>query len=107
MNLEIIKQILIVSIAASIVSTATIQKIKEQLKSKKWLFFTGLISSVTIGITFALSFTKLSVINAIWVGLITWIGADAIYKSFEDKIFKRFSDKEKITEIKRDDQDEL
>ena len=35
MDLELIKQILIVSIAASIVSTATIQKIKEQLKSKK------------------------------------------------------------------------
>ncbi len=107
MELELIKQILIVSIAASIISTATIQKIKEQLKSKKWLFFTGLISSVTIGITFALSFTKLSVINAIWVGLITWIGADAIYKSFEDKIFKKFSDIEQVTEIKRDDQDEL
>lgn len=107
MELELIKQILIVSIAASIISTATIQKIKEQLKSKERLFFTGLISSVTIGITFALSFTKLSVINAIWVGLITWIGADAIYKSFEDKIFKRFSDIEQITEIKRDDQDEL
>lgn len=103
MNLEIIKQILIVSIAASIVSTATIQKIKEQLKSKKWLFFTSLISSITIGITFALSFTELSIINSIWVGLITWIGADAIYKSFEDKIFKRFSDIENVTEIKRDD----
>ena len=103
MDLELIKQILIVSIAASIVSTATIQKIKEQLKSKKWLFFTSLISSITIGITFALSFTELSIINSIWVGLITWIGADAIYKSFEDKIFKRFSDIENVTEIKRDD----
>lgn len=107
MELELIKQILIVSIAASIISTATIQKIKEQLKSKKWLFFTGLISSVTIGITFALSFTELSMINSVWVGLITWIGADAIYKSFEDKIFKKFSDIEQVTEIKRDDQDEL
>lgn len=107
MELELIKQILIVSIAASIISTATIQKIKEQLKSKKWLFFTGLISSVTIGITFALSFAELSITNSIWVGLITWIGADAIYKSFEDKIFKRFNDIEQVTEIKRDDQDEL
>lgn len=106
MNLEIIKQILIVSIAASIVSTATIQKIKEQLRSKKWLFFTSLISSITIGITFALSFTELSIINSIWVGLITWIGADAIYKSFEDKIFKKFSDIEQIIEIKRDDLDD-
>lgn len=107
MELELIKQILIVSIAASIVSTAAIQKIKEQLKSKKWLFFTSLISSITIGITFALSFTELSLINSVWVGLITWIGADAIYKSFEDKIFKKFSDIEQVTEIKRDDQDEL
>lgn len=107
MDLELIKQILIVSIAASIVSTATIQKIKEQLKSKKWLFFSGLISSVIIGITFALSFTELSLIDSIWVGLITWIGADVIYKSFEDKIFKKFSDIEQVTEIKRDDQNEL
>lgn len=107
MDLELIKQILIVSIAASIVSTATIQKIKEQLKSKKWLFFSGLISSVIIGITFALSFTELSLIDSIWVGLITCIGADVIYKSFEDKIFKKFSDIEQVTEIKRDDQNEL
>lgn len=103
MELELIKQILIVSIAASIISTATIQKIKEQLTSKKWLFFTGLISSVTIGITFALSFTELSMINSIWVGLITWIGADVIYKSFEDKIFKKFSDIEQVVEIERND----
>lgn len=103
MNLEIIKQILIVSIAASIVSTATIQKIKEQLKNKKWLFFVSLISSIVIGITFALSFTELSIINSIWVGLITWIGADAIYKSFEDKIFKKFSDIEQVVEIERND----
>lgn len=103
MELEIIKKILIVSISASIVSTATIQKIKEQLKSKKWLFFASLISSVVIGITFALSFTELSLINSMWVGLITWLGADAIYKSFEDKIFKRFSDIENVIEIERDD----
>lgn len=106
MELEIIKQILIVSITASIVSTATIQKIKEELKSKKWLFFVSLISSIVIGITFALSFTELSLINSVWVGLITWIGADVIYKSFEDKIFKKFSDIEQIIEIKRDDLDD-
>lgn len=107
MELEIIKQILIVGIAASVISTATIQKIKQQLKSKKWLFLVSFVISIGIGITFTLSFTELSIINSIWVGLITWIGADAIYKSFEDKIFKRFSDIEQVTEIKRDDQDEL
>lgn len=108
MDLEIIKQILIVSIAASIVSTATIQKIKEQLKNKKWLFLASLISSVVIGISFALSFTELSLINSIWVGLVSWIGADAIYKSFEDKIFKRFSDIDNSIEVDlTGDEDEL
>lgn len=106
MNLEIIKQILIVSIAASIVSTPTIQKIKEQLKSKKWLSLTAFLVSMLIGIAFAQSFTELSKNNSIWVGFITWLGADAIYKSFEDKIFKKYSDIENIIEIKRDDLDE-
>lgn len=103
MELELIKQIIIVSIAASIVSTPTIQKIKEQLKSKKWLSLIAFLVSMVIGVAFALSFTELSLNNSIWVGLFTWIGADALYKSFEDKIFKKYSDIENVIEIERDD----
>ena len=39
MNYDLLKTILVVGIGASIFSTAVIQKIKEQLKSKTWLFF--------------------------------------------------------------------
>lgn len=106
MDLELVKQILIVSIGASIISTATIQKIKEALKSKKWLFLVSSIVSIGIGICFALSFTEMSIINSIWVGLITWIGADSIYKAFEGKIFKQFSSIENVIEIKRTDDGE-
>ena len=84
MNLELLKQVLIVGISASIFSTAIIQKIKEQLKSKKWLFFISLVISIGIGIFFTLSFTELNIINSIWVGITTWVGADLIYKSFEE-----------------------
>lgn len=105
MNLELLKQVLIVGISASIFSTATIQKIKEQLKSKKWLFFISLVISIGIGIFFTLSFTELKVINAIWVGITTWVGSDTIYRAFEDKIFKKFSDINNITEIKREDEE--
>ena len=69
MNLELLKQILIVSIAASIVSTATIQKIKEQLKSKKWLFFISLVISIGIGIFFTLTFTELNILNTNVLGV--------------------------------------
>lgn len=92
MNIELIKNILIVAVGASVISTATIQKIKEQLKNKKVLFIISLIVSIAIGTLFSLSFTELSLINSIWVGLVTWIGADVLYKTFEDKIFTKFSD---------------
>ena len=105
MNLELLKQVLIVGISASIFSTAIIQKIKEQLKSKKWLFFISLVISIGIGIFFTLTFAELDIIGAFWVGISTWVGSDSIYRAFEDKIFKKFSDINNITEIKREDEE--
>ena len=105
MNLELLKQVLIVGISASIFSTAIIQKIKEQLKSKKWLFFISLIISIGIGIFFTLTFAELDIIGAFWVGISAWLGSDTIYRAFEDKIFKKFSDINNITEIKREDEE--
>lgn len=106
MDIELVKQIIIVAIASSIISTAIVQKVKEQLKSKKWLFFVGLVVSIGIGIVFALSFSELSLLSSVWVGIVSWIGADAIYKAFEDKIFKSFSniDNAKTIVIERDDE---
>ena len=92
MDLELIKQILIVGIGASCFSVATIQKIKECLKTKKWLNFIAFIVSFVIGIGFTYSFTELDFLNSLWVGLTTWVGADALYKTFEEKIFTPFSD---------------
>lgn len=105
MDLELLKQILIVGISASIFSTAIIQKVKEQLKSKKWLFFISLVISIGIGIFFTLTFTELELVSAIWVGITTYVGADTIYLAFEDKIFKKFSDIDNVTEIKREDEE--
>lgn len=99
MNLDLLKDILVVGIGASIFSTATIQKIKELLKNKKWLYFIALVVSFTIGITFSLCFSDLDLTSSIWVGLCTWVGADALYKTFEEKIFIPFSDMNKDDEI--------
>lgn len=111
MNIELIKQILIVAMASSIISTAMIQKIKSVLKAKKWLFIVSIIVSGIIGIYFTLSFTTLGLNNSIWVSICTWVGAEAIYTAFEDKIFKSFTninniinlDDEKLNEKRVDD----
>lgn len=103
MNLDLIKDILIVSMASSIISTATIQKVKERITNKDIIFISSLLISLILGTLFSLSFTELTIINSIWVGLITWIGADAIYKTFEDKIFKSFSNMNSVIKIERSD----
>ena len=105
MDIELIKQILVIAMASSIISTAIIQKIKEQLKHKKWLFLASFLVSNVIGTFFSLNFSELSLINSIWVGIVTWVGADSIYKAFEDKIFKSYSDidNSKTITIERDD----
>lgn len=105
MDLDLIKQILVVAMASSIVSTATIQKVKGILKNKTLLYVLALVISVAIGTLFALSFSNLEIKNALWVGLITWVGADAIYQAFEDKIFTSFSDMNSNTEVNIDRDD--
>lgn len=52
-----------------------------------------------IGTLFAICFSDLSIVNSLWVGLISWVGADAIYKTFEDKIFKPFSKMQEVVEV--------
>lgn len=105
MKLDLIKQILIIAIASSIVSTATIQKVKEILTNKTILYIASFVVSLVIGILFSLSFSDLDLTDSIWVGVFTWVGADALYKAFENKIFTSFSDmnKDDTTLIERDD----
>ena len=83
----LLKNVLTVAVASSIISTALIQVIKEAMNSTKYIFIISFLISMTLGILFSLSFTDLDIINSLWVGLISFIGADVIYKTFEDKMF--------------------
>ena len=105
MDLDLIKQILVVAMSSSIISTATIQKIKVALKNKTLLYILAFVISFAIGMLFALSFSNLDLKCSAWVGLVTWVGADAIYQAFEDKIFSSFSDMNTTNEIDIDRDD--
>lgn len=108
MDIDLIKQVLIVAISSSVISTSLTQKIKEGFKFKKskTIVLVSFVVSMIIGTFFSLSFTELFLINSLWVGLVSFIGADAIYKTFEDKIFKSFSDldnRKKLVIDRKDD----
>lgn len=104
MNIDLIKSLLVVACASSILSTAFVQKFKAVsiIKCSSCLVYISFVISMLFGIIFTLSFTTYNIINALWVGLFSFIGADTLYKAFEDKIFKSYSNINSITEIVRE-----
>lgn len=94
LKFDLIKNILIIAMASGIITTAFVQKVKETIKFKKSnrLVIISFIVSMILGTLFSLSFSDINLINSLWVGLVSFIGADTIYKMFEDKIFKPFNE---------------
>ena len=99
LDFNLIKLVLISALASSIITTACVQKVKENLKSKKYLTLISFGISMIIGTLFSHCFSNLSLVNNLWSGFITFLGADLIYNSFEDKIFKPFSKMQEVVEI--------
>ena len=94
LNLDLIKEVLIVAMASSVITTAFVQKIKESFTFKKSnrLVIVSFVASMILGTLFALSFSDIGLKYALWSGVVSFIGADTLYKMFEDKIFKSFSE---------------
>lgn len=106
MNIDLLKELLINAIVLSVVTMAFIQKTKGIFKASKFIELYSAIVNVIFAIVFCISFTKISIINSLWVGLFSFLGADTLYKALEGKL-ESFSDildkKEEIIEIERDD----
>lgn len=93
-ELELIKNLLTIAMASSVITTASVQKIKEAVTFKKSsrLVIVSFVVSMIFGTLFAVTFANVEIAEALWVGFFSFIGADAIYKMFEDKIFKSFAE---------------
>ena len=107
MNVELLKELLLIAIANSVVMTLFIQKIKETFNvNSKMIVFISFVINMVIGSLFSLSFSDVSLINSIWIGFFSFVGADTIYKTLEDKVFKSITElkkeKEEVEEIKYD-----
>lgn len=86
LKIEYLQQMLIISVALSTITCAFIQKTKKYFKSSKHLIPYSLIVNIIIGLIFCYTFTDIKFPNSIWLGLFSFIEADAIYKSLEGKL---------------------
>lgn len=104
LNITLIQELLIIAIALSVITCAFIQKTKGIFKKSKWINLYSLVVNMVLGVLFCVSFTKTSIINSLWVGLFSYIGADTLYKTLEGKL-KPYSElvEKKIEVIPRGD----
>lgn len=86
LNIDYLRQLLIISMALSIITCTFIQKTKFLFKSSKWISFYSVIVNLVIGIIFCITFTNISFPDSLWIGLFSFLGADSIYKTLEGKL---------------------
>ena len=88
MKIELIKALLIIASAAGIISSAFVQKFKSisLIKCSSCLIYISFTISMIFGVVFTLSFTNYTIIDSLWVGLFSFIGADTIYRNLEGKL---------------------
>jgi len=107
LDTTLLQELLIIAIAVSVFTVAFIQKTKGVFKTSKWINLYSLVVNMVFGIIFCMSFTEASIINSLWVGLFSYIGADTLYKSLEGKLasFKDIVEKkEEVIVIPRGDE---
>lgn len=103
LDTELIKQILLVSMASGCVTTLTVQKIKEQVKTKKYLGLISILVSMVVGTLFSKSFSDMNWVYCLWSGFFTWVDANMVYSILEDRIFTKFENMQKTIHLERND----
>lgn len=86
LNLDFLKQALIISVTLSTITCAFIQKTKCCLKNSKHLSVYSLILNLLIGVLFCITFTSIKFPKSLWIGFFSFLGADTIYKTLDGKL---------------------
>lgn len=86
LNWSLLQSILIIAIACSSVTVIFIQKTKRFCGNSKQIPVYSLIVNMILGFLFSQTFSDISYINSLWVGLFSFLGADTIYKSLEGNL---------------------
>ena len=86
LNWSLLQSILIIAIACSSITVIFIQKTKKFCGDSKQISVYSLIVNVVLGFLFSQTFSDISYVNSLWVGLFSFLGADTIYKSLEGKL---------------------
>ena len=91
-NTILLIQILIIALIIEVIALQTIQMIKGYLTNSRVIPFVSLFLNLMLAIAFVWFFCNFDSTNkfyfllvGLWVGFISWIGADVLYKTLNSK----------------------
>lgn len=103
LKLNILKDLLIVASINSIICLSFIQKMKRYFSCSKCIPLYSLIINGIIAVLFCISFTTVKFPISLWVGFLSYVEADTLYKQLEGKL-KSFSE---LKNIESDEVEEI
>ena len=87
LNVDLVKNLLIIAMVVSTITVIFIQKTKRFLPSSKIIPLYGLFINIICGYLFCNTFANnVTTIESIWVGLFSFLGADTIYITLDGKL---------------------
>lgn len=91
---DLLKNVLAMAALNSLIITSLVQELKEALviKCSKVCIIISFTTSLVIGTLFSLSFSSLGFLPSLWSSIISFLGADFIYKLLENKVLKSLGD---------------
>ena len=91
-NTVLLIQILVIALIVEVIALQTIQMIKVYISDSKMIPFVSLLMNLLLAIAFVWFFCSFDATNnlyflfvGLWVGFISWIGADTLYKALNSK----------------------
>lgn len=86
-DIELLLNVLWIAMICQTIAIITTQKFKSlKTITKSWqVIMFSLILNIVLSVCFSLTYTNLSLIYSLWVGFFSFIGADTLYKSLEEK----------------------
>ena len=87
LNLSLLKNLLIIAMAVSTITVIFIQKTKRFIPNSYLIPIYSLIINLIGAYFFSKTFTTdINLMEAIWIGMFAFLGADTIYTSLEGKL---------------------
>lgn len=86
LNIRLLELILLCSSFSSTLSIGFIQKTKGYIGKSKYIPFYSFFVNIIVALFFCNSFTNIEFPNCIWVGVISFLESDTLYKTLEGKL---------------------